>query len=224
VKKEYTGGLPVYDTLPRSGLMDRFISAEETLESYEKNTFVDTGEFAGQPYECSVDAEPDCRVKLKRRSYVQTGMILTDVILEKTVTLMEREGRLDIVYKFTNAGKTTLNTIFGSEWNINLLGGGHNDNASYKVEGKDIGDAHLDSRGVIERTRQLELINTFLGIEMMLNLDRPLTIWRYPVESLSNSEGGVEEVYQCSCLLILFPLHLEAGRDTGFQYSWSLGK
>ena len=183
---------------------------------------MDTGDFAGQPYECSIDGGPDACIRLKRRGYVQTGMVLTDVVVEKTVTLMEREGRLDIAYRFTNGGKTTLNTIFGSEWNINLLGGGHNENASYGVEGKDIGDAHLDSRGVIDRTRELTLANLLLGIELMLNLDRPLTIWRFPVESLSNSEGGVEEVYQCSCLVILFPLHIEAGQDMGFQYSWSL--
>ncbi len=222
VKSAYTGGLPVYDTLPRSSLIDRFISAEETPESYEKNTFVDTGDFAGLPYECSISQESDTCINLKRRACVQTGMVLTEVILEKTITLVERESRLDIAYKFINAGKTTLNTIYGSEWNINLLGGGHNENASYRVEGREIGDSHLDSRGVIERTRELALANKLLGIRMLLNLDRLLTIWRYPVESLSNSEGGVEQVYQCSCLLILFPLHLEAGRDVGFQYSWSL--
>ena len=164
VKSAYTGGLPVYDTLPRSSLIDRFISAEETPESYEKNTFVDTGDFAGLPYECSISQEPDTCINLKRRACVQTGMVLTEVILEKTVTLVERESRLDIAYKFINAGKTTLNTIYGSEWNINLLGGGHNENASYRVEGREIGDSHLDSRGVIERTRELALANKLLGI------------------------------------------------------------
>ncbi len=66
-------------------------------------------------------------------------------------------------------------------------------------------------RGEIEDVRELFLGNTNLKIEMRLSLDRPLTVWRFPVESISNSEGGVEEVYQCSCVVILLPLKIEPG-------------
>ncbi len=117
-----------------------------------------------------------------------------------------------------------VDTIFAGEWNINLLGGGHNEGAYYRVEGRDIEDAHLDSRGEIRDAAELIMGNRYLGIEMALRLDRPLTIWRFPVECVSNSEGGVEKVYQCSCVVILLPLIIAPGQEASFNYSWQVIK
>ncbi|MCX6005935.1 MAG: DUF1926 domain-containing protein, partial [Chloroflexi bacterium] len=129
-----------------------------------------------------------------------------------------------IEYKFTNSGDSVIETVFGSEWNINLLGGGHNESAYYRVRDQELEDERLDSRGEIGGVQKLLLGNTNLNIEMALQLDRPLKIWRFPVESISNSEGGVEQVYQCSCVVILLPLKIGPGQSEVFHYSWNVRK
>ena len=224
VKQSYTGK-PAYDTLPRSSLIDRFLNHWVTLEEFENNEFQECGDFSGRPYELSsVVGGKKLDILLKRTGEISGGPGSTSIVLEKRITLAVNSGVLEIEYKFTNSGSTIMEAVFGSEWNINLLGGGHNESAYYRVAGRELEDERLDSRGEIDGVQQLSLGNTYLDIEMELRLDRQLKIWRFPVESISNSEGGVEQVYQCSCVVILVPLKIGPGESAVFKYNWHVWK
>jgi len=213
----------VYDSLPRSGLIDCFVETGMTLERWERNDVELPNEFAGRPYECTVDStEKALAVRLKRAGHVKSGDDRVELLLEKTIRMPNKEERLEVGFRFTNKGGKPLSTVFASEWNINLLGGGHNDSACYVVEGRELEDDHLDSRGELKDIKGLALANKNLRIELALELDRPLTVWRLPVECVSNSEGGIEMVYQASCLVVLLPLELEPGKKAEFSYTWSL--
>ena len=215
----------IYDDLPRSSLVDRFLDKQVTLVDYYRNSFTDAGDFAGHPYEFAVNStDGTLDVLLKRQGTVHIGHSTAELALGKTVTLNQSAGSLHIGYRFINESDVPVETIFAGEWNINLLGGGHNPGAYYRVEGRDIGDLHLDSRGEIMEAAELVMGNSHLGIELALRLDRPLTLWRFPVECVSNSEGGVEKVYQCSCVVILLPLMLAPGQEVSFNYSWQVVK
>jgi len=215
----------IYDDLPRSSLVDRFLDGQVTLEDYSRNSFTDAGDFAGRPYEFAVNSiGGSLDVLLKRQGTVHANHNRAGLALEKTVTLTQSAGSLHIGYRFINESDVPVDTIFAGEWNINLLGGGHNEGAYYRVEGRDIGDTHLDSRGEIRDAVELIMGNRCLGIELALRLDRPLTLWRFPVECVSNSEGGVEKVYQCSCVVILLPLIIAPGQEATFNYSWQVIK
>ncbi len=147
VKKPYTG-TPAYDTLPRSSLMDRFLDSSVTLDNFEKNEFVDAGDFSGKPYEFSADAGgQSLSMLLKRSGQVTSGQASWNIALEKKVTLSLRSGLVAIDYRFINKGDSVIQTVFGSEWNINLLGGGHNESAYYRATGHTLADERLDSRG-----------------------------------------------------------------------------
>jgi alpha-amylase len=215
----------IYDDLPRSSLVDHFLDKQVMLADYSRNSFTDAGDFAGRPYEFAVNSNDNTlSVLLKRQGSVQAGHTRAGLALEKCITLAQEAGSLNISYRFINESDVPLDTVFAGEWNINLLGGGHNPGAYYRVEGRDIGDTHLDSRGEVRDVAELIMGNSGLGIELALRLDRPLSIWRFPVECVSNSEGGVEKVYQCSCVVILFPLILAPGREASFNYSWQVAK
>jgi hypothetical protein len=47
-------------------------------------------------------------------------------------------------------------------------------------------------------------------------------LWRFPVETVSNSESGAERVYQCSCTLLSWPLQLEPGQEWRVSLDFSL--
>jgi hypothetical protein len=211
--------VPIYDKLPRSSLIDHFFNQGITLESFMDNTYFEAGNFASAVYRYVVKAGI---VKLAYQGVIQCGQETGDIKLTKTVTLPEGQSCLNVEYQFVNAGKSAIDTIYGCEWNFNLLGGGHNDSAYYRVDGIDIGDEHLDSSGEIGQADHLVMGNRYLGIEVELKLERPLTLWRFPVESLSNSEGGIEKVYQANCLLILLPLQIDPGGEVKFSYSWNV--
>jgi len=215
----------IYDTLPRSSLSDRFFHGGVAMDDYRKNAFEEVGDFAGRPYNCRVVCGDDAlQVNMEREGTLLSAHGPCNLILEKSVSLARNDGSLYVGYRFVNAGDKYIDAIFAGEWNINLLGGGHNEAAYYHVEGRDIGDVHLDSGGEITGIARLSVGNRHLGIELDLELDRPLTVWRYPVESVSNSEGGLEKIYQCSCVVILLPLNLEPGQAASLSYNWRVVK
>lgn len=209
--------VPVYDKLPRSSLIDHFFNPDVTLKAFMDNTCTEAGEFAGVAYQYKL--EPGL-VKMAHQASVQSGTEKADLRVEKAVTSVDEQNYVEIHYRFANKGDTPVDTIFACEWNFNLLGGGHNESAYYRVEGVDIGDTHLDSCGEILQADNLVMGNSCLGIEIELKLERPLTLWRFPVESLSNSEGGIERVYQANCLVILLPLQLARNGEFSFKYTW----
>ena len=55
---------------------------------------------------------------------------------------------------------------------------------------------HLD----LSDASQLSLSDRWLGIDVMLKLDRPSGIWAFPVETVSQSEAGFELVHQSVCV------------------------
>jgi len=211
----------IYDRLPRSSLIDRFLYHQVKMMDYRKNIFDDRGVFAGQPYLCRVvPGINSLKIELEREGAVLSSHNTCGLTLSKNITLERNDGSLRIDYRFENTGDISIDTLFAGEWNINLLGGGRNEAAYYRMEGKEIADAHLDSSGEIEDVERLIMGNRYLGFELDLEIDRPLTIWRYPVESISNSEAGLEKVYQCSCVVMLLPLTLEPGRTASYNYIW----
>jgi len=215
----------IYDKLPRSSLYDRFVDSSVTMEDYRKNAFGERGDFAGRPYNCRVvPGAGALNVYLEREATVVSPHGAGSLLLEKSVSLAGNDGGLYIKYRFVNAGVTAMDTLFTGEWNINLLGGGRNEAAYYHAGGKDMGDTHLDSSGEIAGIDRLLMGNRHLGFGLELELDRLLTVWRYPVESVSNSEGGLEKIYQCSCVVILLPLNLEPGQSASFSYNWRVVK
>ena len=215
----------IYDVLPRSSLIDRFLDSQVVMADYRKNVFEDRGDFAGQPYICGVVTEVDTlKIDLEREGTLLCSHGPCSLVLSKNITLERNNGSLNIGYRFVNTGNTSINTIFAGEWNINLLGGGRNEAAYYRIAGRDIGDNHLDSSGEIAGADRLIMGNRYLEFELELEIDRPLTIWRYPVESISNSEAGLEKVYQCSCVVILLPLTVGPGQTASFNYSWRVMK
>jgi alpha-amylase len=48
----------------------------------------------------------------------------------------------------------------------------------------------------LEQTRDLCLTDQWLGIDVRLGADQPTSWWTFPIETVSNSEGGFELVHQ----------------------------
>ncbi|WP_234201750.1 alpha-amylase/4-alpha-glucanotransferase domain-containing protein, partial [Shewanella sp. AS1] len=72
-------------------------------------------------------------VLMKRQGTVQAGHTSAALALEKAVILTQSAGSINISYRFVNESDMPIDTTFACEWNINLLGGGHNDAAYYRV-------------------------------------------------------------------------------------------
>jgi alpha-amylase len=111
-------------------------------------------------------------------------------------------------------------TNFGIELNINLLAGDAPDRY-YDIRGHQLEDRKLASVGELQNVSEIQLIDEWVGIKVVLKTDRNFNLWRFPVETVSLSEGGFERIFQGSCLLLYWPLDLEPGRE--FRVNVELG-
>lgn len=214
--------LLVYDRYPRSSLLDHFFSPDIRLTDFANNSYTELGDFIDQPYQVSVKSlGRRLRIVLCRDGSVQSdrGRLPFEII--KDVLLETGAEKLSINYQIRNASNSPVQSIFGCEWNINLLGGGHNEAAYYRIPGVILDDSHLDSWGELP-INQLILGNRGLGIELKVNITPEVNLWRFPVETVSNSEAGIEGLYQASCLVFLLPFKLPPGESTFLKLDWAI--
>jgi hypothetical protein len=211
----------IYDTYPRSSLIDHFFAPGIKLDEFTSQSYQELGNFVAQPYEFSVEQKSgEVKILFRRSGIVrrQSGTLPFEV--KKEVRLVSGEERIYMTYRLKNESDSSIQAVFGSEWNINLLGGGHNEQAYYRVPGVTLEDSHLDSRGVLTEVDEIVLGNRNLGIELELTIKPKVGLWRFPVESVSNSEGGIELIYQESCLVFLLPIDLPPGGTTELNFVW----
>ncbi|MBI4216318.1 MAG: DUF1926 domain-containing protein [Chloroflexi bacterium] len=210
--------VPVYDRQRRLCLLERFLSPGTTLEQFGRGQHEDLGDFAGGGFQAESEQEGAAQVIRLRREGKVAGKGL---LLEKSLRLQPGSESLEVAYLLRNDGPAPIETVFGSEWNLNLLGGGRNPFAYFVIPGGQVKDPRLDAWEEQREVAELALGNRGLGVELRLRLSPPGRAWRFPVNALSSSEEGVEEVYQGTCLLLAWPLALGPGEEAHFRLDWA---
>jgi hypothetical protein len=208
-----------YDSYRRSCMIEHFLAPETRLNTYIKSQHKELGDFAICAYHAEMQdgGRNTLHVILQRDGHVSEQ----PVRVTKRVTLRPGSPNFRVLYTIQNTGDMPLAANFGSEWNLNLLGGGHNPSAYYRVEGEELEDAALDSTGEVANVSDLALGNSWLGIEMGLKSSHPALFWRFPLETVSGSEAGFERTYQGSSILLQWPITLPPGEGVEIWLEWA---
>jgi len=80
------------------------------------------------------------------------------------------------------------------------------------VEGHPLADSRMVSVGEEKNVSVMGLRDGWLDLEILFKAEKPALFMRYPVETISQSEGGFEKVYQGSCLLLAWDVQLAPGQ------------
>jgi len=193
------------------------------LEEFTNQSYKELGNFVAEPYEFSVEQKSGkVKILLRRSGIVRSQSGNLPFVVQKEIRLVGGEEKVRITYRLQNGSDSSIQAVFGSEWNLNLLGGGHNEQSYYRVPGISLEDSHLDSRGELTEVEEVVLGNRNLGVELELTMKPKVGFWRFPVESVSNSEGGIELNYQESCLIFLLPLDLPPGGTAELGLHWQV--
>ena len=209
----------VVDRYRRNSLIDHFLHPATTLSDFAQLDFEEMGNFVELPYETVVQQDSKgIKVTLSRDGHVRRAGALgpLQVFLCKTFFVPVGEEKLVVKYTIENRGQTRLQTRFACEWNINLLGGGGNDQAYYHIEGHELENERFDSTGEVNHVSSFNIGNSWIQQDIGFSLSEAATLWRCSIETVTGSEAGFERTHQGSCLTLLWPLLLEAGQ------SWSV--
>ncbi|GHO50187.1 alpha-amylase/4-alpha-glucanotransferase domain-containing protein [Ktedonospora formicarum] len=202
------------DRYRRASLIDHFLPHGLPLTSFMNNRYEEQGDFVEQPYESVVEQHSDgLTVTLTRNGHVRRPGALNPVPvhLSKQITLPCGEESLRVQYTLTNQGEVTLYTRFACEWNLNLLGGGANEQAYYLIEQQEQVKVPFDSKGEVCEVERLHLGNSWLAQDLEITMSHPATLWRFSLDTVTGSEAGFERTHQGSCLVLTWPLQLAPG-------------
>ena len=72
-------------------------------------------------------------------------------------------------------------------------------------DGAALGDDHgLAVTGVLESVKEIVIEDSHTGVRVKIASDSAATLWRFPIETLSQSEAGFERIFQGSCLVFIY--------------------
>jgi hypothetical protein len=186
-----------YDRNPRLAFIDHFLAPSTTLAELARVQYDEQGDFAGAPYDV-VDqsaSSAGAHVLLRRRGRAAGR----EVTVDKTITI---EGsRLSAAYRVSAAGAPAPLT-FAVESSLTLLAGDAPDRY-YRIPGRELShdERKLAAVGEAPAGAPLELVDEWDKFLVRVTATPATVLWRFPLETASQSEGGFERTYQASVLV-----------------------
>ncbi len=198
-----------YDRGRRASFIDHFLDEGIALDDLYSHTYRELGDFAWKKYE--FELFPDRVVMHRAAAAYGAGCTV-----RKTLSM---DGGNAFKMSYEVVGAEAPNGFFGVELNL-ILPACDGPLCRYESNA-DLGGGGigLGSRGRTEGVESLRLVDSWKGVALSIETDRPATLLRHPVHTVSLSEGGFEKIYQGSCLLFLFPCRGGDGLAPSFRLS-----
>jgi len=208
----------VYDFHLRASLMDHFIDMKTGLESFSSASYRELGDFIDGVYDVDRGEDDDGRsASFEREGAVELRDGARKVSVSKSIRIGADRPVLEACYKVT-AVDGMLRCRFAVESVLSLLAGNAPDRY-FRFPDRELSESHLASAGEETDVGHMSLIDEWLNIEIALEFIPHAKLWRFPIETVSNSESGCERVYQGSAVVPVWKLDLEEGDSAGFNIS-----
>jgi len=223
-KEKGLNKLLFYDWYRRTALLDHFLHPDTSLEDFSKSRHNEVGDFVDQPFASEVKKEAgDVHLRLSRRGQVVHNGQPQRVEVGKEIVLAYEGAGIRIEYSLRNLGETELDLWFGVEFGFALLAGDAPDR-NYIFPGHRLDDSRLRSTGVIENNDEVQLKDEWLKLLVSLKTTTPAAFWRFPIETISQSEGGFERVYQSSVVFPNWKIKLQAGEEWRNEFALDISQ
>jgi alpha-amylase len=211
--------LLIFDDYRRLCFVDRCHAPSFTLNDLRHGQDGDSGDLSSIRYRSDAP-----RGELSASSYELSltgeGRVFQQPISVEKRFVFTQDG-FSVTYRLGNEGREALAFVLAPELNINLLAGNAPDRYYQLPDGRRL---PMNHRGQTDVLRVLSLVDGWAGFALTLRSDPPFQLWCYPVETVSNSEGGFERNFQGSCLLLRVPVNLAAGDSRELRFEVGLAQ
>ncbi len=203
-----------YDAYERRSGLVHVIPAGTTPSAFLDAAFDELGDLVDRPY--AVAELADDHVTLVRDGSIRAGDVRIPVRATKTIAVGgdRAEPTLEETVALENRGDAAIDAVVALEWATTMLGGGGNPAAYYAVDG--VRTPH-DAPGSTQDATAIVSGNTYIGVEVASRPGPGAAAFWGPIDTVSNSEGGFERVYQGSALVFTWPLRLAPGASETFR-------
>jgi alpha-amylase len=183
-----------YDNWPRKSCVDHFFQPGLNLERVLAGEG-EIGDFATGVYETLLRRADDA-VEARMSRHGNLGPYAIN--LHKTISLERGSGQLEILYEL-EALPQNVPLHFGVEFNFAGMAAGAPDRYYYDAIGRQIGP--LESIQEVPATERIGLVDEWLGLDVALEFSQAASVWTFPIQTISQSEGGFEAVHQSSAVI-----------------------
>jgi alpha-amylase len=194
-KQEGLDRLLQYDAYLRKSLIDHFYDPHLTLSELAACREAELGDFVTGPYEHRVWRNEHEVVLVLQRSGQAAG---SPVRVSKEIHLVAGSDTLEVHYTLENLPRGQF-LHFAVECNFAGMAAGADDRYFYHDGQARAGQ--LQTLQDLPDTDRIGLVDEWLGLDASLSLSRRGGIWAFPVQTVSQSEGGFELVHQSTAVV-----------------------
>jgi 4-alpha-glucanotransferase len=185
----------VYDLHPRKALVDHFYAVDLSFDDLIARRETELGDFVLGAFLARVQREGERVAVVMERPGLALGH---SIRLKKTIALAASASGLSVHYEFDEL-PAGVRFHFAVEMNLAAMAGHAPDRYYSDTAGARLG--LLDDRLDLKDTRGLTLTDRWLDLAVDLTWSRSASLWCLPIETVSQSDGGVELVYQSSSVV-----------------------
>lgn len=191
-----------YDWYPRKSLVDHFYAVDADLESVAAGQVAELGDFVQGKYRSTVSETGDQVMLLLVRQGTAEGHV---VGVSKKVTITSGQNGLSVRYRL-DLPRGEGKFLFAVELNFGALAANAEDRYFRGAGNEKL--ATLGSRFARSPVNSIALVDEWIGVQVGLGFSQPAGLWSFPIESVSQSEGGFELVHQSTCVLPYWEISL----------------
>lgn len=179
-----------YDSYRRKSLLDHFYEVGTSAEDVAAGRALELGDFVHAVFEARLRRGQDrVQVELTGKGHVADRPLT----ITKSLTMEAGSSTIQIAYQLEGV-PADRPLEFSVEFNFAGLPAGADDRYFVDTAGNCLGQ--LGGRLDLQQTTGVGLTDEWLGINAALSASREGGIWTYPIETVSQSEGGFELVHQ----------------------------
>ncbi len=206
----------VFDRFPRYSFIDHLFAQPPTADELQAQTFAEAGDFAGEAYALEKAAAEggNALLVMARQGRIEQGGAVTPLRIRKSVAVSGKDATLECRYEVTNMGGAPAEFVLGVEWNFTLLAADALDryitirNEKYRMNHKGENAA-----------QKWSVTDEYFRFTLTFEADAEARLLHYPVETVSQSEGGFESTYQGTCFTALVPIELGANETAARTFT-----
>ncbi|MBX6314616.1 MAG: DUF1926 domain-containing protein [Isosphaeraceae bacterium] len=218
LKQEGLDRLLIYDRHPRKALVDHFYPLDISLHDLTMGREIERGDFVTGTYLAKVQQTPERVTLIMERPGRADGHVIT---VRKVIALAAGSPTLEVHYLLDDL-PIGVPLHFAVELNLAAMAG-HAEDRYYSDDGGGrlgLLDARLD----LPRAEGIRLIDEWLDLSVGLHWSQPGGLWCFPIETVSQSEGGFEGVYQSSAVIPHWIITADASRRWEARIAWTLDR
>ncbi|MEE9514746.1 MAG: alpha-amylase/4-alpha-glucanotransferase domain-containing protein [Candidatus Brocadiales bacterium] len=208
--KKGVGKELVYDRYQKEGLIDHMFAPGTRLGDFVKGKAAELGDFVTSPYRSSMKRSGGkMTLRMSRTGILKTDGKELPLTVTKIVEPVSSPPSLHIRYLLENLSDDEMEFTFGVEFNLSMSAGRAPGRYYLSEDGTSVGN--LAMKGCLSSQSELTVVDEGVGLMVSFGLSPDADVWVCPVETVSQSESGLEKVYQCSTVLPNWGLTLEPG-------------